>query len=77
MGGQFEGEWIHVHLWLSPFAVHVKHLTLFVNQLYTNTKQEVFYLKKRAASNEDFTGSIFLGFLRGVVAFKERHFKCL
>ena len=24
MGGEFGGEWIHVYLWLSPFAVHLK-----------------------------------------------------
>ena len=24
MGGGFGGEWIHVHVWLSPFAVHLK-----------------------------------------------------
>ena len=24
MGGEFEGEWIHVYAWLSPFAVHLK-----------------------------------------------------
>ena len=24
MGGEFGGEWIHVHAWLSPFAVHLK-----------------------------------------------------
>ena len=24
MGGEFEGEWIHVCVWLSPFAVHLK-----------------------------------------------------
>ena len=24
MGGDFEGEWIHVFVWLSPFSVHVK-----------------------------------------------------
>ena len=23
-GGQFGGEWIHVYIWLSPFAVHLK-----------------------------------------------------
>ena len=23
-GGEFGGEWIHVHVWLSPFAVHLK-----------------------------------------------------
>ena len=24
MGGKFEGEWIHVNVWLSSFAVHLK-----------------------------------------------------
>ena len=24
MGGELEGEWIHVHVWLSCFAVHLK-----------------------------------------------------
>ena len=24
VGGEFGGEWIHVHVWLSPFKVHVK-----------------------------------------------------
>ena len=24
MGGEFEGEWMHVYVWLSPFAVHLK-----------------------------------------------------
>ena len=24
MGGEFGGEWIHVYIWLSPFAVHLK-----------------------------------------------------
>ena len=24
MGEAFRGEWIHVHVWLSPFAVHLK-----------------------------------------------------
>ena len=23
-GGEFGGEWIHVYVWLSPFAVHLK-----------------------------------------------------
>ena len=23
-GGEFEREWIHVYVWLSPFAVHLK-----------------------------------------------------
>ena len=24
MGGEFGGEWVHVCIWLSPFAVHLK-----------------------------------------------------
>ena len=24
MGGEFEGEWIHVYVWLSPFPIHQK-----------------------------------------------------
>ena len=24
MGGEFGGEWLHVSVWLSPFAVHLK-----------------------------------------------------
>ena len=24
MGGEFGAEWIHVHVWLSPFSVHLK-----------------------------------------------------
>ena len=23
-GGKFGGEWIHAHVWLNPFAVHLK-----------------------------------------------------
>ena len=26
MGGGFEGEWIYVYVWLSPFVVHLKLL---------------------------------------------------
>ena len=28
-GGEFGGEWIHVYVWLSPFAVHLKLPQLF------------------------------------------------
>ena len=24
MGGELRGEWIHVYVWLSPFAIHLK-----------------------------------------------------
>ena len=42
MAGGFGGEWIHVYVWLSPFAVHLKLLHHnIVNQLYPNTKEKV------------------------------------
>ena len=31
MGGKSGGEWIHVYLWLSPSAVHLKLTALFVS----------------------------------------------
>ena len=34
MGGEFGREWIHVHVWLSPFAVHLKLLqTLLISYM--------------------------------------------
>ena len=24
IGGEFGGEWVHIYVWLSPFAVHLK-----------------------------------------------------
>ena len=27
IGGEFEGEWIHVYVWLRPFIVHLKQMT--------------------------------------------------
>ena len=37
MGGEFGGEWIHVYVWLSPFAVCLSYHST-VNWLYSNTK---------------------------------------
>ena len=37
MGGEFGGEWVHVYVWLSPFAVHLNYHDI-VNQLYSNIK---------------------------------------
>ena len=37
-GGEFGGEWIHVHVWLSPFAAHLK---LHCNWLCSNMKLKV------------------------------------
>ena len=30
MEGDFRGEWIHAHVWLRPFAIHPKLLTIFL-----------------------------------------------
>ena len=38
MGGEFSREWMHVYVWLSPFAVHLKLTTLFIHQLCPSTK---------------------------------------
>ena len=35
MGGEFGGEWIHVYVWLSHFAMHLK---LSQHWLYSNIK---------------------------------------
>ena len=35
MGGEFEGEWIHVYAWLSPYVVHwelTQHCELAISQ---------------------------------------------
>ena len=31
MGGEFGGEWIHVYVCMSPFAVHLKYQLFVVN----------------------------------------------
>ena len=48
MGGEFGGEGIHVHAWLSPFTVHLK-LSQHGNQLYP--KQKLFTLKKAVGAD--------------------------
>ena len=40
MGGGFGGEWIHVHVCLSPFTVHLKP-SQHVHRLYLKTKSKV------------------------------------
>ena len=37
MGAESGGEWMHVHVWLSLFAVHLKY-HIIVNWLSPNTK---------------------------------------
>ena len=42
-GYSFRGEWIHVYVRLSPFAVHLN----IVNRLYLNTKLKVLTKEKK------------------------------
>ena len=36
---EFQGEWIHVYVWLSPFAIYLKHN--IVNHLYSYIKCKI------------------------------------
>ena len=40
MGKGLGGEWIHVYVWLSPFAIHLNYHSI-VNRLYPNTKKKL------------------------------------
>jgi len=47
MGGELGGEWIHVFVWLSPFAVHLKlsqHCSLIS---YTTIQNKKFLKNKK------------------------------
>ena len=44
LGGEFEGEWIHVYVYLTPFLVHLKLTTLSIG--YTSIQNKK--LKKKA-----------------------------
>ena len=46
MGGEFGEEWIHVHLWLSPFIVSPENYHNIVNQLYPPIENKKFKLNK-------------------------------
>ena len=44
VGGEFGGEWIHVYVWLSPFAVQLE--THIFNLLYFNMASLIAQLVK-------------------------------
>ena len=56
MGGGFGGEWIHVYVWLSPFAIHLKP-SQHVNCLYPNIKLKSYKKKRVQIPELDFTAS--------------------
>ena len=46
MGGEFGGEWIHVYVWLSPFAGHPKlsqHCQSAILQYEINKVEEIIH----------------------------------
>ena len=43
-GGEFEGEWIQVCIWLSPFTVHLKLTTLLIG--YTPIQNKKLFKNK-------------------------------
>ena len=45
IGGEFEGEWIHVYVWLSSFAVHLKLAQHCLLISYTPIQNKKFFKK--------------------------------
>ena len=37
VGGEFGGEWIHVYVWLSPFAIHLKLSHFYLAYVHANS----------------------------------------
>jgi len=58
MGGEFGGEWIHVYVWLSPFAVQLE-IHIF-NLLYSNMASMIAQLVKNPPAMQE-TPVQFLG----------------
>lgn len=50
VGGEFWGEWIHVHVWLGPFTVHLKlsqHCLLIGCTPVQNFKKKFFLINEK------------------------------
>ena len=50
MGGEFGEEWIHVYVWLSPFAVHLKLSQHCLLIGYTPIQNKKFLKKLKSPS---------------------------
>ena len=48
MGGEFGEEWIHVYVWLSPFAVHLKLSQHCLLIGYTPIQNKMFLKKLKS-----------------------------
>ena len=54
MGGELGGEWIHVYVWLSTVAVHLKltqHCKLIKLQKMTQKRRKEFAFSKKGKQN--------------------------
>ena len=47
MGGRFGGQWIHVYIWLSPFAVQLKIVTTLLTGYIPIQKKKIKVKKKK------------------------------
>ena len=47
MEEEFGGEWIHVYVWLNPFAVHLKLSQNYLLISYTSKENKKFTIKKK------------------------------
>ena len=54
MGEDLGEEWIHVYIWLNPFAFHLKLSQPVVNWLYTLAQNKNIFLKKSLMRNRIF-----------------------
>ena len=43
LGGEFEGEWVHVYVWLSPFCSPETVIALLIS--FTAVQNKNFFLK--------------------------------
>ena len=50
MGGGLGGEWMHVYVWLSPFAVHLTITTLLIG--YSPIRNALVLKKKKKRKKE-------------------------
>ena len=52
MEEEFGGEWIHVYVWLNPFAVHLKLSQNYLLISYTSKENKKFTIKKKELNAE-------------------------
>ena len=51
MGGEFVGEWIHVYVWLRPFAIHLELLQHYQSAMLQYKIKSLIIKRKMASRN--------------------------